>query len=45
MHLGPIKLLEVLGTLGTLGTNFKIPLGTKYFLILQNLIEWHLFMQ
>jgi len=39
MNLGPMMLVETLGTFKILGTHFKIPLGTKTFLNLQNLTE------
>jgi len=37
MNVGPMMLVETLGTLETLGTHFKISLGTKNLLTLQNL--------
>jgi len=37
MNLGPMMLVGALGNLKTLGTHFKIPLGTKNLLTLQNL--------
>ena len=44
-NMGPLDLHSSLGTSEFLGIHLIMPLGTKYFLILQNLTEWHLYMQ
>ena len=45
INVGPFDLHSSLGTPKPLGIHLIMPLGTKYFLILQNLTEWPLFMQ
>ena len=45
LNVGPFNLHSSLETPEALGIHFIMPLGTKYFLILQNLTEWPLFMQ
>ena len=45
INVGPIGLHSSFETSQHLGIHFMKPLGTTYFLILQNLTEWPLFMQ
>ena len=45
LNVGPFDLYSLPGTPKSLGIHLIMPLGTKYFLILQNQIEWPLFMQ
>ena len=44
-NLGPLALIGYLESLEFLGTHFRIPLGRKNFLTLQNLTEWPSFIQ